>query len=166
MDAELATTPERKDAWERLAHTRIAVLVTLSEDHGLRGRPLTTQRIEPEARLWFFVAKDSDAAAEVAANPRVLVMYANEDEAFYASLTGIAKLVTDAELARAMWSTVDEAWFPGGPDDSNLAILRVDLDHGECWEPTTNRMMQFLSIAAAAVSHKPPRRAGVHRILQ
>ena len=38
MDDDLATTPERKDAWKHIEHTRIAFFATLSEDHRL-SRP-------------------------------------------------------------------------------------------------------------------------------
>jgi general stress protein 26 len=165
MTDDLATTPERKDAWQHIEHTRIAFFATLSEANGFRARPLTTQKVEAESRLWFFIARDSDLAHEVATNPRVLVTYTNEDDAFYAALTGTARVVVDAERARAMWSALNEAWFPGGPDDPSLAMVRVDVDHGETWEPTTNKMIQFLSIAAAAVTHSAPKNEGVHRTL-
>jgi general stress protein 26 len=165
MTAELAMTPERKSAWEHIEHTRIAFFATLSEANGFRARPLTTQKVESESRLWFFVARDGDLAQEIASNPRVMVTYTNEDDGFYAALTGTAKIVVDADKARTMWSALDEAWFPGGPDDPNLALVRVDVDHGEMWEPTTNKMIQFLSIAAAAVTHTTPKAEGVHRTL-
>jgi general stress protein 26 len=165
MTDDLATTPERKDAWQHIEHTRIAFLATLSEANGFRARPLTTQKVEVESRLWFFVARDGDLAHEIATNPRVLVTYTNEDDAFYAALTGTARVVVDAERARAMWSALNEAWFPGGPEDPNLAMVRVDVDHGETWEPTTNKMIQFLSIAAAAITHSALKNEGVHRTL-
>jgi general stress protein 26 len=165
MTADLATTPERKDAWHHIERTRIAFFATLSEANGFRARPLTTQKVEAESRLWFFIAGDGDLAHELASNPRVLVTYTNEDDGFYAALTGTARVVVDAERARTMWSALDEAWFPGGPEDPGLAMVRVDVDHGETWEPTTNRMIQFLSMAAAAVSASTPRRESARHTL-
>ena len=161
-----ATTEDRKHIWQRIEDARIAFFTTLSEDNGLRARPLSTQRVDAETSLWFFIAADSDLAKDARANQRALVTYSDEREGFYASLSGTARVMTDPNKAREMWSKLDEAWFPGGPEDSNLALLRVDVDHGETWEPTTNELMQFLSIAAAAMSHTAPSREGAHKTFQ
>ena len=166
MNTDLATIDERKDIWKRIEDARIAFFTTLSEDNGLRARPLTTQRVEAETTLWFFIARDSDLARDVNANSRALVTYSDEGDRFYASLSGSAQVLVDPAKAREMWSKFNEAWFPDGPDDPNLALLRVDVEHGETWEPTTNKLMQFLSIATAAVTHNPVKNEGVHKTFQ
>jgi general stress protein 26 len=33
-----------------------------------------------------------------------------------------------------LWNNPVEAWFPGGKQDPNLALLRVDIDDAELWE--------------------------------
>ena len=33
-----------------------------------------------------------------------------------------------------LWSKQAEAWFPGGKDDPNLALIRFDIDDAELWE--------------------------------
>jgi hypothetical protein len=33
-----------------------------------------------------------------------------------------------------LWNNQVEAWFPGGKDDANSALLRVDIDNAELWE--------------------------------
>lgn len=166
MTEDLATIDERKEIWRRIEDARIAFFTTLSEEGGLRARPLTTQRVEAETSLWFCVARSGDLARDAQANPRTLVTYSNEGDRFYASLTGTAHVIIDPAKAREMWSKLNEAWFPGGPDDPDLALLRVDVDHGETWEPTTNKLMQFLSIAAAAVTHTPLNQEGAHKSFQ
>ncbi len=161
-----ATADDRKKIWKRIADTRFAFFTTLSENNGLRARPLTTQKADAESGVWFFIARDGQLAADVRHNPRALLTYANDGDSFYASMTGTAHVLVDPAKARELWSKLNEAWFPGGPDDPNLALLRVDVDHGETWEPTTNKMMQFLSIATAAVTHTPPRQEGAHKTFQ
>ena len=130
---------------------------------------MTTQKVEAdgdEGVLWFFIPRDGEMAKDAQANPRVLVTYTDGGEGFYASLSGTARVSVDAAKARAMWSKLNEAWFPEGPDDPNLAILRIKVDHGETWEPTTNKMLQFLSIATAAMTHTPPKLEGTHKTFQ
>ena len=33
-----------------------------------------------------------------------------------------------------LWNKQVEAWFPGGKEDPNLALLRFDIDDAEFWE--------------------------------
>ncbi len=33
-----------------------------------------------------------------------------------------------------MWDNNVEAWFPGGKEDPNLALLRFDVNSAELWE--------------------------------
>ena len=165
MDLDIATTEDRKGIWKHIEDTRIAFFTTVSEDHGLRARPLTTQRVDGETTVWFFIARDSDLARDVESNSRALLTFCNQGDSFYASLSGAARVMVYPVQARQMWSKLNEAWFPGGPEDPNLALLRVDVEHGEMWEPSTNKLMQFLSIAAAAVTHTKPDE-GVHKTIQ
>jgi general stress protein 26 len=166
MNEDLATIDDRKAIWRRIENVPVAFFTSLSEDNGLRARPLTTQCVEAESRLWFFIERFGDLANDVKANPRALVTYSVEADRFYASLTGRARVYVDPEKARELWSKLNGAWFPGGPDDPNLALLRVDVDHGETWEPTTNKLTQFLSIASAAVMHTAPSNEGLHTTFQ
>jgi general stress protein 26 len=55
-----------------------------------------------------------------------------------------------------------QAWFPGGPTDPRLALLRVTVEHGEYWD-AAGRVVPFLSMLKAAVTHTEPRHAGEHR---
>lgn len=163
MTATHATPDDRKGIWKHIEDTRFAFFTTLSEGNGLRARPLTTQKVENEDTIWFFIARDSELARDVAANPRTLVTYSNAEDGFYASIAGSARVMVDPDKSRKMWSKLNEAWFPGGPDDPNLALLQVDVERGETWEPTTNKMVQFLSIATSAITHTPPSKEGAHK---
>jgi general stress protein 26 len=166
MNEDLATIDDRKEIWKRIEQARVCFFTSLSEDNGLRARPLTTQCVETETRLWFFIERYGDLANDVKSNPRALVTYSVEADRFYASLTGRARVYVDPEKARELWSQLNEAWFPGGPDDPNLALLRVDVDHGETWQPTTNKLTQFLSIAPAAVMRTASPNEGVNKTFQ
>ena len=42
------------------------------------------------------------------------------------SLTGDAEVVEDAAKKRELWNSAVEAWFPQGPDDDSVVLLKVD----------------------------------------
>ena len=162
-EVHASTAEERRETWKQIQDARIGFLTTSTHDGRLRARPLTTQKIEDGKSLWFFVARDGDTTHAVGGNPRVMLTYSDPSHEFYATLQGRAEVVIDPATAKAMWSKIAEAWFPGGPEDPNLALLRVDVDAGETWEPTTNRLVQFMSIMGAAITHTPPKHEGEHK---
>jgi general stress protein 26 len=157
------TDEDRQEIWKQIEDTRIGFLTTATHDGHLRARPLTTQKIEDGKSIWFFIDRSGDTAHAIGGNPRVMLTYTDPSDSFYASLQGKGVVTVDPLKAKEMWSKIAEAWFPGGPDDPKLALLRVDVESGETWEPTTNKIVQFMSIVGAALTHTPPKHEGEHK---
>ncbi|MBS0319045.1 MAG: pyridoxamine 5'-phosphate oxidase family protein [Proteobacteria bacterium] len=161
----MSTTQTQRDdhaaTWKSIEDARIGFVATFGKDAAPRARPLTTQKAD-QGTLWFFIDRHGELADEIAADPRVLLTYADTSASFYASMTGRGHVSVDPQKARELWSKIAEAWFPGGPEDPKLGLLRIDVEHGETWEPTTNKVVQFMSIAAAAITHTPPKHEGKH----
>ena len=87
----------------------------------------------------------------------------NEDEDLFVSLRGKATVLRDPQRARELWSTMAGAWFPGGPDDPNLGILRVDVDRGDYWDVKSSKLVQFFEMAKVALLKKTPENLGDHK---
>lgn len=51
----------------------------------------------------------------------------------FARFSGTLREETSRERLDKQWSQVVEAWFPGGKDDPNLLMLRMDLGEAEIW---------------------------------
>ncbi|HSV19201.1 MAG TPA: pyridoxamine 5'-phosphate oxidase family protein [Casimicrobiaceae bacterium] len=64
---------------------------------------------------------------------------------------------------KELWNAMAGAWFPHGPDDPNLGLLRIDVERGEYWDPGSSKMVRMLAIAKAAITHSPPKNVGEHR---
>jgi len=161
-EAPRATDEARKQLFERLEKTPVAMVATLSSDGGLRLRPLTTQKAEKPGVLWFFVPVDGGVADDVRAHPEVILSYAEPHDNAYVALQGQASIVIDPKRAEEMWSALAGAWFNEGPTDPRLALLRVDLERGEAWESTEGKVLEFLRMAKAAVTRTPPEHAHDH----
>ena len=163
--SEDSVAKQREDFFARLKKTPYCMLVTHDADGGTHVRPMTTQCAEEAGQIWMFIGADSETAAEVAANPNVLLTYADTSDNAFVAVRGHAMVLRDPERAKEMWTKIAEAWFPGGPDDPNLALLRVTLSSAEHWEPPAGKVIQFLEIAAAAITHHKPEHEGVYRKL-
>lgn len=159
-----STTPEQS-LWKLIRDIRFGMLTTQTESGDLRSHPLTTQnRQEDEGSvLWFFISARSDTARDVLARPKVNLAYASPEDDCYVSVSGLARLVNDPQKKQALWSTMSQAWFPGGVDDPDLALLAVDIHQAEYWDVKSSKMVQLLKMAKAAITGKQPEQLGEHQ---
>jgi len=84
--------------------------------------------------------------------PWVNLGFASGDRQRYVSVSGRATLVRDPARAKELWKPILKAWFPGGLEDPNLALLRVSIEEAESWDDTANRMVSFLRMVHSAVT--------------
>ncbi len=133
----------------------VAMLTTIAADGRLVSRPLGTQEVEFDGDLWFATGRDSDKVAEINANPQVNVSYASTNRNTYVSVAGHASIVVDQVKIDALWSPAMKLFFPGGKDDPNLCLIRVDVNSAEYWDGPGNFLGKALYIALTAVTSDP-----------
>ena len=151
---------KQKELWERIEDVRVALMTSVEHDGSLRARPMWTQGDEFEGVLWFFASDDGPLADELSSEPRVCLAYGAPDKDLYVSVSGRAELVRDRAKAEEMWNTFAEAWFPDGPDDPNLVLVRVDVEQAQYWEDKKPKVLQFAEIVIGAVTGNPPKSGG------
>jgi general stress protein 26 len=156
------TTRER--LWSLIKDIRFAMFTTHDANGHLHARPMTTQnsRLDEDRSLWFFMSKSSDTVAEFSADPNVNVGYADTGQDAYVSVSGTARVVEDRVRAQQLWTKMTEAWFPGGIDDPDLALVRVDIVHADYWDVKANKLTQLYRMAKAAMTGEPPEDMGEH----
>jgi general stress protein 26 len=151
------------DAWEAAMRLRakigehaIAMVTATDRRYMPASRPLLTQHFDDDGVLWFFAASDGSLALGIETNPRVSVTYSDPGHGLYVSLSGYARLVYDPDRIFELWEERVQVWFPQGPLDPRLALLRVDVDHAEYWDEHSSRMIRLLALAQAALLRDPP----------
>jgi general stress protein 26 len=151
--------------WNLIKKTRFGMLTHRDADGQLHSQPLTTQNrdLAADGALYFFVSRSSHLCQCVAADGRVNLAYANTDDDCYVSVSGVARIEDDRTLIAQLWSPFAKAWFPGGQDDPDLALLAVQPDHAEYWNVKESKIAQVLKMAKAAITGKPPTNLGEHR---
>lgn len=150
---------------ELIKDIRIAMVTTVQTDGTLHTRPLASLKYENDGQLWFFTAIDSAKVDEVSHDMRVSVAFADIDEEEYVAVSGTADIVSDRERIRELWTIFAEPWFPQGPDDPNLALLRVHAEHAEYWT-SPGKAAYLFGVAKAAMTGKRPGNMGDHRKLR
>lgn len=144
----MATSPEAKFR-ELLEAFGVAMLVTRTPGGDLRGRPMALAEIQPDNSLWFATDKHSAKVDELAADNHVVVTM--QSRTTFVSLSGRATAVEEREMAARLWKTEWKVWFPGGKDDPNLTLLRIDGDTGEYWDNSGASGIKYLLEAGRAL---------------
>lgn len=149
---------------ELIREVDIAMLTTVAPTGHLVSRPLGTQRVEFDGDLWFAVGCDSGKVAEIAANPHVNVAYAAPARDVYVSVAGRASVVRDRAKVDEFWAPSMQAFFPGGKDDPNLCLIRVEADSAEYWDGHGKVLGRVLHLMLSAVTDEPASLAENERI--
>jgi len=157
----------RSQLWKLIENTKFCMLTHRHRDGRLHSQPLTTQNKELDAgaTLYFFVQKDGELARHVSSDPNVNVAYANVDDDDYVSISGSATFSADKSMKERLFNAIAKAWFPGGVDDPNLALLEVRIHHAEYWKAKDSKMVQLIKMATSAVTGNPPTDMSEHREL-
>lgn len=148
---------EPEEVWNLIRSIRFVMFTTRDAAGLLHSRPMTVQNVaEAEEALWFFMSRGSEAVDHITGESDVNVAYADTSADVYASVAGTATIVEDAALKERLFSPMARAWFPDGPADPELALVRVSMREVEYWIVRENKLVQMLKIARAAVTGTPP----------
>ncbi|MCK6065062.1 MULTISPECIES: pyridoxamine 5'-phosphate oxidase family protein [Microbacterium] len=143
-----ADTSELTKLNELLKGFRFAMVTTRTAEGKLVAHPLTVQETEFDGDLWFVISRKASAVEHVRLDPTVGVSFSSNDS--WLSLSGTAHVVEDDAKLREQWNAGLEAWFPEGPEDPDIVLLKVDADSAEYWDSPGGRVASLV----AFVKHK------------
>jgi general stress protein 26 len=136
---------------ELIKEVKVAMLTTI--DWGvLRSRPMQTQDFDFDGDLWFFTSSETHKTEEIEKDRRVNVSYAAPDSNTYVSVSGTAEILKDRAKIEELWTPIHKAWFPEGPDDPNLVLLKVTVDQAEYWDSPSSTIVQVAGFVKALVT--------------
>lgn len=141
--------------WEAVEEIRLCML-TSQDGVGLRSRPMAATP-DPDAHcIWFLTDIRNHKDEEIARNPQVCAAFADTRDNTWVSISGRAEVRRDRQKAKELWTAASQAWFPGGPDDPNLALLRLEPAKAEIWDATSSSIVYALETARAALTGTRP----------
>ena len=126
----MADTDEIKQTlWKKMAASPFVMVGPA--DGSTHSEPLTAQLDEDQVdTLFFFAGKDN----RLAGGGKAMAQFVSKGHDFFACLSGTISRDNDFGMIDKLWNNQVEAWFPGGKDDPNLTLLRLDIDSAELWE--------------------------------
>jgi general stress protein 26 len=134
-----------------LDHFRSAMVVSTDDSGEIHVRPwgLQGKAEQFDGVLWFFVDGRSRAIHEIADSPIQLIFQSDDDNA-YLYLAGTADVSTDRAKIEELFTPFMKTWFPEGPNDPNLNLVRFEAERGSFWD-SPGGMLQVLAAFTKSV---------------
>jgi general stress protein 26 len=111
------------------------------------GRPMAIADFDGTA-MWFVTADQSPKAMEIAHDGSSLITL--QGRTAYAMVRGEAELVYDPAKLRELWSSSMELWWPDGPQDKGMVLLRFVPASGQYWDMSGTHGLRFVKNMAEA----------------
>ena len=131
-------------------------MVTTHAGGRMRSRPMHAFPDRDENAVYFITDTRGAKDDEIAAAPDVCLAFADIGDNTYLSVTGIAETVHDPAKAEEFWSTEAQAWWPRGPRDPAVRVLRVAPEQAEYWDTRGNSVTVALKLMAARMTGREP----------
>lgn len=141
--------------WKSLADSPFLFLQLDADPH--TAMPMMAQLDEhANSAIWFFTGKDHVLASGGPAT----ATFSGRGNQLFARFSGVLTPELSRERLDRQWGKPVEAWFPGGKDDPNLLMLRMDLTgEAEIWNSdlgfidTTRMLLGFDTRKDARAEH-------------
>ena len=129
--------------WDIVEKARVGMLTTRF-DGGLRARPLEARADRGAGVIWFLTDVRGAKDDEIDAAHEVGLVFIDEGDRAYVSITGRAAVTLDTAKAKEIWKKTDDLWLPGGPGDPTVRVLRMEPITAELWDgPSSAAVASF-----------------------
>jgi general stress protein 26 len=137
---------------EMVSDITTCMFCTEVEGVPFRTRPMATVAVDDDGNLWFFSNKASDKNDEIKDNDTVQLLYAENSDSHFLTVTGKTQIIWDKEKINEYWSPAMKAYFKGGKDDPDISLLKVTPEEAHYWDTINGKMITLLKMATSAVT--------------
>ncbi len=108
-----------------LASFETALLTTRGEDGLLRCRPMAMRHAVRGEEIRFVTAQDSGKCRDLEHDARCVLVFVDADTGTTLSVSGRGEVIRDRKLTETLWDPSWTRWFPRGPEQHKVVLLRV-----------------------------------------
>ena len=141
--------------WDIIEQAKVGMLTTRFGG-GLRARPLEPRPDRKEGVINFVVDVRGGKDDEIERSPEVCLVLIDQKDKAYLSISGRAAVSHDEAKAKAIWKKTDAVWWPDGPGDPNVRVLRLIPERAELWDGPSNSAVAAFEFAKARVTGEQP----------
>lgn len=108
--------------------TEFLTIGTVDEETGTRLSVLSKLKGDSLEELYFTTALDSHKIKNLQKNPACELMFYmdkfSEEKAGQVNFSGEVEILTSLSIKKEMWEDMMKMYFPDGPEDENMCILK------------------------------------------
>lgn len=142
--------------YDLIKDIKVAMMTTIEPDGSLHSRPMWNHEADAAGDLWFFTRERTPKVNELARESQVNLAFSDPDGQNYVSVSGTAEIIRDQGKVKEKWSEGLRTWFPKGPDDPDIALIRIHPSGGEYWDGPSRTVMQLYGYAKARLTGETP----------
>lgn len=153
----------REKVWDLIRDIKVALMVTRGENDKLHARPMVAVLEDGitgenwQGVLWFMARIDSPKIEEIARDSNVLLSYSEPKDQNYVALSGTAEVLKDTNKVKELWSEHLRTWFPHGPEESDLVLIRVTTESAEYWDTSSSAFIYAYGYVKARLTGESPK---------
>ncbi len=148
-----SNTQDQDRVWSVAEHAGFCMLVTMDGKQPW-GRPMGVIARPEQGKVFMLTDRASLKDNQISRDPTVLLLFNRKPD--FLTLRGKAVLRTDRETVRSLWSPGAQAFWPEGPDDTNVIAIEVAPQQAELWEGD-NALVSTVKFAWAIATRQTAR---------
>ncbi|HWI19852.1 MAG TPA: pyridoxamine 5'-phosphate oxidase family protein [Vicinamibacterales bacterium] len=141
---------------ELLKELPIAFMVTI-EGPEIVARPIGVVGDHGafDGTLWFITDRRSRKVRAIERGAITELLFQNDKAGTYLHLSGHARVVEDPPKLRELYTPLQRTWFPDGPDDPNMLLVRFDATAANYWDGHASQLRLAAAFAKSLVTGTP-----------
>jgi general stress protein 26 len=140
-----------------------AMMTTRTADGSLVSRPMQVQARLAGTDLWFMTTVGNNATKDLAFDAHVNLAFSKNGATEWVSVSGIARVTTNADRVRALYKPSWKLWLPdeggerdGGPSDPRIALIEVEAQGATWLKSNQPEVVQLFNLAKALITGTLP----------
>lgn len=150
--------------FDLIKEIRVAQMVTVTPGGRLHSRPMAAVQETPDGELWFFASASSGKIDDIEGTHEVLLSYSDPGRQNYVSVEGEAEVVREKAKAEQFWREAMRVWFPKGPTDPDIALVRVRAREATYWDSPASAFVVAYGYAKAVATGERPSPGDMGRV--
>lgn len=136
----MTSETEIKEKFWKSLKSDMTMFLGLADGEDGHARPMTAQ-LDPDCfqgnlyqgPIWFFTSKSSELYQQIGSGGRAMAHFASKGHDIWATVHGNLSQSDDPAVIDHLWNRFVAAWYEGGKDDPELALIRLDPENAEIW---------------------------------
>lgn len=149
------TTNSRRALFDALGAARAGMLGLTAGGDGFQ--PMTHFPDADLGSIWFVSSTETELVQSLGMGEEADYVLTSDEDGLYASLRGKLYHIHDDAKLDQLWSPVVAAWFEGGREDPQVALLRFDPEVANVWASAKSSLRFGIEILRATLvpTHRP-----------